>query len=495
MNKRLLIIVVYCVVGLLYCKAQSLSSIEEQYSSLQCLDTIVVRINATDNNSTIISCNDDMYGLPSFVYHSHSGTGVSKRFPWPIIANFYGGIFYKVNDMITLDGRCYFCGRKHAPIGNEYTMDGHVVLIYQTTGFFGWFDISQMSSPSPTTLDIYLFDLPVGELKRMDGIKESGVVELGLISEHRLALVTGFGASWVCHVQDVATDERLEDVKITTNHLVTLSQFSNSPYTFGLRCETKAVAFNSPVTHLLDNYYNGIRFNTSSMTTASLPNEAPTRHQEDEVMRMVNHPGSDFVTVAYKGEDFNREDCRHFGFYTAMYLMDLSNCVPGYVDIDMDDAQLLTTGLLKTAQYSLWEMRYATAANTISMLHGTKTGNGGMWSILHVASWSPTWVPHSVQADYRALKSMDVGANGWAYLAGRSMPDKTLLHFRQDAGMMERSCYSTRPATVVEKMTLNPGEEPVLVEPSSIPIGTITPTYIQINVTTPGYYPQCNTSY
>ena len=139
MNKRLLIIVVYCVVGLLYCKAQSLSSIEEQYSSLQCLDTIVVRINATDNNSTIISCNDDMYGLPSFVYHSHSGTGVSKRFPWPIIANFYGGIFYKVNDMITLDGRCYFCGRKHAPIGNEYTMDGHVVLIYQTTGFFGWF--------------------------------------------------------------------------------------------------------------------------------------------------------------------------------------------------------------------------------------------------------------------------------------------------------------------------------------------------------------------
>ncbi len=323
---------------------------------------------------------------------------------------------------------------------------------------------------------------------------EAGDVELGLISERQLAIVNGYGTSWACHVQDVSTLERLEDVKITLNHLVTLSRFVGDYYSFGLRCESKTDAFISPVTHQLNNYYSGIMFNTHPMTTASLPNGHPTMHQEKEGMRMVDHPGTDYVTVAYNGDYFDSGDCQHFSFYTAMYRMDLSNCTPGYVAITMDDAQLLTTGLLKLAHYMLWEMRYVPTASTIALLQGMITESQGMWSVLQVASWNPSWMPRSVQADYRALKSMDVDAAGWAYLAGKRMPDKTLLHFRQDAGMMERSCYSTRPATIVEKLTLNPVENPVPIEPSDIP-PTITPVHFQINATNSEYYPQCNTSY
>ena len=495
-NKQLIIIILLCIVGSFCCKAQSLSSIEEQYIDQISEDAVVVCINPSDNNSTIICYNDSLYYRPSFVYHTHTGTGVSKRFHWPLIANTFGGITYKVNDMVIINGICYFCGRKRAVIGVEYSMEGLAIPIYQITGFFGWFAVSQISTPSSTTMDLYLFDLPVmEELKRMDGIIESGIVELGLISEHTLALVRGYGNSWDCHVQDVASSEKLEDVKITENHLVTLSRFLNSPYSFGLRCETKAVAFLSPITHVLNNYYNGTKYNTLLMTTASLPNGTPTRHYEDEVMRMVNHPGSDLVTVAYNGDDFDGEDCQHFGYYTPMYLMNFSNCSPGVVDINMSEAQLLFTSLHKLARYSLLGMCYVPTANAIAMLHGMRPEEYGMWSILQVSSWNSSVVPQSVQSDYKALTSMDIGTNDWAYLAGCRMPDKTLCHFRQDADNMDRSCHSTRPPISVEQLTLNAEEEPVTITPSSIPVFSITQTYYQIEATAPGYFPECKTSY
>ncbi|MBR3489509.1 MAG: hypothetical protein IKH33_09340 [Bacteroidales bacterium] len=495
-NKQLIIIVLLCIVGTFCCKAQSLSSIEEQYIDQKSEGAVVVCINPSDNNSTIICYNDSLDYRPNFVYHTHTGTGVSKRFHWPLINNTFGEMTYKVNDMVIINGICYFCGKKHAIVSVEYSMEGLVIPFYQNTGFFGWFDVSQISSPSSTTMDLYLFDLPVmEELKRMDGIIESGIVELGLISEHTLALVRGYGSSWDCHVQDVASSERLEDVKITANHLVTLSRFLNSTYSFGLRCETKAEAFLSPITHVLNNYYNGTKYNTFLMTTASLPNGTPTRHYEDEVIRMVNHPGSDLVTVAYNGDDFDGEDCQHFGYYTPMYLMNFSNCSPGVVDINMSEAQLLFTSLHKPARYSLLEMCYVPTANAIAMLHGMRAEVYGMWSILQVSSWNSSVVPQSVQSDSKALTSMDVGTNDWAYMAGCRMPDNTICHYRQDGGMMERSCNSIRPATVVEKMIREAEEESVTVEPSSIPIFTITQTHFQIEATAPGYFPECKTKY
>ena len=495
-SKQLVIIILLCIAGTFCCKAQSLSSIEEQYIDQKSRDAVAVCINPSDNNSTIICYNDSMYNRPTFVYHTHTGTGVSKRFHWPLINNTFGEMSYKVNDMVIINGICYFCGKKHAIVNFEYTMEGLVIQFFQNTGFFGWFDVSQISAPSSTTMDLYLFDLPVmEELKRMDGIIESGVVELGLISEHTLALVRGYGSSWNCHVQDVDSTERLEDVKITANHLVTLSRFLGNRYSFGLRCEPIGDAFLSPFTHVLNNYYHGIRYNTLQMTTASLPNGTPTVHYEDEVMRMVNHPGSDLITVAYNGDDFNGEDCQHLGYYTPMYLMDLSNCSLGVVDINMSDAQLLTTSLLKPARYSLLEMSNVPTANTIAMLHGMRAEVYGMWSILQVSSWNSSVVPQSVQSDLKALTSMDVGANDCAYLAGCRMPDKALCHYRQDGGMMERSCNSIRPATVAEKMIREAEEESVTVEPSAIPIFTITQTHFQIGATAPGYFLECKTSY
>lgn len=495
-NKQLTIIILLCIVGSFCCKAQSLSSIEEQYTDQKNEDAVVVCINPNDNNSTIICYNDSMYNRPNFVYHTHVGTGVSKRFHCPLIANTFGEMSYKVNDMVIINGTCYFCGKKQAIVSTEYTMEGLVIPIYQNTGFFGWFALSQISNPSSTTLDLYLFDIPVmEELKRMDGIFESGIVGLALISEHTLALVRGYGSGWDYHVQDVASTERLEDIKITANHLVTLSRFSNSRSSFGLRCEPKGDAFLSPFTHMLNNYYNGIKFNTLQMTTASLPNGTPTRHYEDEIMRMVNHPGTDLITVAYNGEYYDSEDCQHFGYYTPMYLMDLSNCALGVVDIDMSDAQLLITSLLKPAQYSLLEMCYVPTAKAIAMLHGMKEEVYGMWSILQVSSWNASVAPQSVQSDNKALTSMDVGTNDWAYLAGCRMPDKALCHYRQDGGMMERSCNSIRPATAAEKLIREAEEEPVTIEPSSIPIFTITQSHYQIEATAPGYFPECKTSY
>lgn len=393
-SKQLVITILLCVAGTFCCKAQSLSSIEEQYIDQKSRDAVVVCINPSDNNSTIICYNDSMYNRPNFVYHTHTGTGVSKRFHWPLVNNTFGGITYKVNDMVIINDICYFCGKKSVIIGFENTMEGLALPIYQITGFLGWFAVSQISTPSSTTMDLYLFDLPVmEELKRMDGIIESGIVGLGLISEHTLALVRGYGSSWDCHVQYVASSESLEDVKITANHLVTLSRFSNNPYTFGLRCETKAEAFLSPISHVLNNYYNGIMYNTSQMTTTSLPNGQPTMHHEDEVMRMVNHPGSDLITVAYNGVDFDGEDCPHYGYYTPMYLMDFSNCSTGFVDINMSRAQLLSTSLHKLARYSLLEMCYLPTANAIAMLHGMRTEEYGMWSILQVSSWNSSVAP------------------------------------------------------------------------------------------------------
>ena len=493
-NKQLIITILLYVAGSFCCKAQSLSSIEEQYIDQKSEDAVVVCINPSDNNSTIICYNDSMYNRPNFVYHTHTGTGVSKRFHWPLVNNTFGGITYKVNDMVIINDICYFCGKKCAVIG--YTMEELAMPIYQITGFFGWFAVSQISTPSSTTMDLYLFDLPVmEELKRMDGIIESGIVGLGLISEHTLALVRGYGSSWDCHVQYVASSERLEDVKITANHLVTLSRFSNSSYTFGLRCETKTEAFLSPITHVLNNYYNGIMYNTLPMTTESLPYNQPTMHHENEVMRMVNHPGSDLITVAYNGVDFDGEDCQHYGYYTPMYLMDFSNCSTGFVDINMNRAQLLSTSLHKLVRYSLLEMCYVPTANAIAMLHGMRAEVYGMWSILQVSSWNSSVAPHSVQSDYKALTSMDVGTNDWAYLAGCRMPDKAICHYRQDGGMMERSCNSIRPTTIAEKLNGEAGEEPVTIVPSAIPIFTITQTHCQIEATAPGYFPECKTTY
>ena len=79
-NKQLIIIILLCIVGSFCCKAQSLSSIEEQYIDQISEDAVVVCINPSDNNSTIICYNDSLYYRPSFVYHTHTGTGVSKRF-------------------------------------------------------------------------------------------------------------------------------------------------------------------------------------------------------------------------------------------------------------------------------------------------------------------------------------------------------------------------------------------------------------------------------
>ena len=66
--------------GTFCCKAQSLSSIEELYIDQKSEDAVVVCINPSDNNSTIISYNDSLDYRPNFVYHTHTGTGVSKRF-------------------------------------------------------------------------------------------------------------------------------------------------------------------------------------------------------------------------------------------------------------------------------------------------------------------------------------------------------------------------------------------------------------------------------
>lgn len=135
-NKQLIIIISLCVVETFCCKAQSLSSIEEQYYDQKSRDAVEVCINPSDNNGTIICYNDSMYNRPNFVYHTHTGTGVSKRFHWPLIANTFGGITYKVNDMVIINGICYFCGRKRAVIGVEYSMEGLAIPIYQITGFF-----------------------------------------------------------------------------------------------------------------------------------------------------------------------------------------------------------------------------------------------------------------------------------------------------------------------------------------------------------------------
>lgn len=80
--------------GTFCCKAQSLSSIEELYIDQKSEDAVVVCINPSDNNSTIISYNDSLDYRPNFVYHTHTGTGVSKRFHWPLINNTFGEITY-----------------------------------------------------------------------------------------------------------------------------------------------------------------------------------------------------------------------------------------------------------------------------------------------------------------------------------------------------------------------------------------------------------------
>lgn len=90
---------------------------------------------------------------------------------------------------------------------------------------------------------------------------------------------------------------------------------------------------------------------------------------------------------------------------------------------------------------------------------------------------------------------MDVGTNDWAYLAGCRMPDKALCHYRQDGGMMERSCNSIRPATIAEKLNGEAEEESVTIVPSAIPIFTIIQTHFQIEATAPGYFLECKTSY
>ena len=497
MNKRLIIIAVYSVVGTFCCMAQTVSSVEEQYHSEKCRTVPVVCINPDDNNNSIVCYNDSAAARPCFVYHMHSGAANSRKFPWPDISNIYGSMSYKVNDMVIIDGLCYFCGRKTAFSGYEYTPEGYLALVSQTTGFFGWFPVSQISDPYGTTLDLYLFDIPVSELNRMVGFSVSGVVELGLISETTLALVKGSGSSWIFHLQDAAPTETLEDIEITPNHLVTLSRFANSPFSFGLRCETRTVAFNAPSTHILTNYYNGIKYDTQAMTTTDLPGETPTEHTGETPMRVVAHPGTDLVTVAYDGLTFDRSDCEHFGFYTPMYLMDFSNCSTGYVNIAMSDAQLVTTSLLNVANYSLWEICYVTTNNTIAMLHGMGVEEYGMWSVLQILSWNPAYNPQSLQADSKVFRSMDVGANGWAYMTGWREAEKNLLHFRQDGSTMTQSCQSTRPSANAKKLINEADEVLVTVEPSGIPFpwSTDTPTHITIDSTMTGHFIECTTSY
>lgn len=495
MHKRLIIISVFCTIGVFCCKAQSATSAEDRFFDEACTTSPVVCINPADNNNTIICYNDSVSATPCFVYHTHSGTADEKKFQWQPTSNLYGSIYYRVYDMVIIGGLCYFCGGKSYISGYEYTMSGLLEPISVTMGFFGWFNVAQLSSPSSTTLDLYLFFLSAGELKRMDGILESGTVKLGLISDQTLALVTGSYFTWSWHVQDVVSSERLEDIAITANHLVTLSRFTNSPYAFGMRCETIVDAFASTSNYTLFNYYNGIKFNTLSMTTSSLPGEAPTRHAEEAVMRMVKHPASDLVTVAYDGLGFTSEDCLQSGFYTAMYLMDFSNCAHEYVNISMVDAQLVTTSLLKSAPYSLRELCHVTTDNTIALLHDMDTEHYGMWSILQDVSWSTPWQPKSLQADYRAYRSMDAGSNGWLYMAGLKKEGKSLLHFRQDESRMERSCLSTRPPAVVEKLSLPADEEAVPIVETGHPYYTITQTHFLIDSVQPAFHTGCQTSY
>lgn len=495
MSKQLVFSIIFCILGVLCSRAQTVSSVEEQYSAERCMNAPIVCINPNDNNATVICYNDSSSYRPCFVYHSHTGAGASRKFRWPDVANTFGSISYKVNDMMIDGDYCYYCGKKETLTGVEYTTTGQMIPTYTATGFFGWVSMSQMSSSAITVLDLYLFDLPIDELIRMDGVPVSGSMLLGLISGHTLALVKGNGSTWACHFQDVTSAERLEDVKMTMNHLVTLSSFANGPYSFGLRCETKADAFRATTTHTLVNYYDGRKYNTLPMTTASLPNVSPTKHYEHGAMRMANHPYSDILTVAYDGCYTDGGDCRHYGLFTPMYLMNFSNCSSGYVSISMDNAQLITTTLLKPAQYTLLEMCYVATGNTIALLHGMETEEYGMWSILQSPSWIATTKLSSLQSDYRALKSMDVGSNGWTYWAGWRMPDKALLHFRQDGSMLERTCYSTHPPAAKEVLSLEAEEEIVTASPSIIPVFTLTQTHYQATATTLDYYPECTTSY
>ena len=498
MKKRYLLIYLFLVLGVFCGHGQTITSTESHYYSMRGNTDPIVCTNPNDNNNAIICFSDSTTRNPCFIYHNHSVSGTSRKCLWPTSATPYGFTHYLVRDMTVIGDKCYFCGTKTSDTGAVYTIQGYLMILSETTGFFGWFDLAQIANPSATSLNLHLFNIPVVPPKRMAGIVENGVTKLGFINETTLALVKGDGYSWSNVVEPLALGtEELVDITFTANHLVTLSRFSGESFSFGLRSEPISDAFFFIHPDPQSNYYHGVKFNTAPMTTLSLPEQYPTMQPTDVTMRMASHPGSDFLTVAYDGKKYDEGDCSHFGFYTPMFLMDLSGCHPGHVDIAMSEAMLVTNPLLKLSSYSLQDMGYLPLGNTyaIALLHGMDYENYGLWSILQTPSWIQYGDLQGVQADNRGFKSMDVDGNGWIHLAGWLQADRKLLQSRQDGNHMERSCDATRPVAFTEALKPLVEGTDVLITPPGIPFHIISQEQHSVDMTGTGYYIKCTTAY
>lgn len=203
-------------------------------------ENIILKVD--DNNNANL-----MYyeweGESYFLYTRHTQLGFSYSpliFPLPTpYAIPWGTIRYRINDMKLIGNKCFYCGIKYTPVGEEHIASGDRNIIYDSIGFVGWIDtrITYIFS------DFYTVDVKnTADLRRL-AIKQTPndtlVAIIGTSSDSHLpCLVTLLknGASDYYQIHKIINpSEQLMDVVFTEEMLVTVSKFLNEHRSFGLR--------------------------------------------------------------------------------------------------------------------------------------------------------------------------------------------------------------------------------------------------------------------
>ena len=456
--------------------SQTLSSVEHSYAGVTGSTVIVRDIPAIGKE--LVCYNDAQREQPAFLLHDHAN-GAYRMFqtfslPTGTTPQPHTEMHLYVEDMSVryLPGYpglsyCYICGRYNSYIVSEPFDPGLVRYPQGQGGFVGRFLTSDIGNDNASSFDIQLILInEASSLTRMemkDGLM--AITTMFTTGEEGFTFFTDYGQGgdyWLVYPTDPMekiTDaaftgtETLTDAVISAdgNSIVAVSRIKDEFYKFALRIEKPGIAFDmaNPVVPLV-NFERRSVYDTYGLTHQQSQEPTMTRHRNDADIRLLAMPGSKEVTVAYECRDTTLS-CK-VQHNTALFKIEYPNFFVDY-STSMTGKQMVTGALDNHHTFS--DMTYVPYDNTIAILHSRRSGDCEMNTVVQFPSWNSYGDIDAIMTARQYHRSLDVFKKTYVYLAGFDVTNDHLVHFFQNKGNMDNSCYLTRPHAWSEELLGN----------------------------------------
>ena len=442
MKRITVVYIIFILAGIGSAMAQSINSKEDSFSTLYGEDVIVRTIPGDPKPLIYYKGHDGNHYIVYHNAHSYLSPFSSTSFQFPTHIT---DAEYKINDIVVINDRCYFCGSCTSPA------DG-------TEGLVGRIDLNSLNATPPSADFIFLTIKEVKEFYRIDGTNNT-TDYLALVGTTKnspnpsgVAFVTWDGTLWHYRVYNPDNDdETFTDIVFTMNgqKVVAVSRLNDKPYRFYLRGELTDTAFNLPAT-AMSNFVHRNTVRTDGLAPQGSTNPHPTWHYNDVDMRLVANLSEDEeITVAYECYD-DTKPCE--SQMVALFQVDLSG-FPANPAMNVTGKQAVF-GYFNQPN-TLMDVQYIPEDETIGLLHKCTACPNERTTVVQFPSWNGYGYIDALQVGPQAHSSMNVYDNKHIYLAGVDPSDDHLLFFRQDKTLFEHSCYLTYPPARSEALTGN----------------------------------------